>query len=113
MEYDAPLIHPYANAVMLKILTECYNKLSYKEKVDKNEFLNKVSQDYITYASGYKFNGSNIYTSSGFGFTLIPHGESVKNLETVLSLMKQENVLDFKKDDSDKFIINILIPRDI
>lgn len=113
VEYDAPLIHPYANAVMLKILTECYNKLSYKEKVDKNEFLNKVSQDYITYASGYKFNGSNIYTSSGFGLTLIPHGESVKNLETVLSLMKQENVLDFKKDDSDKFIINILIPRDI
>lgn len=113
VEYDAPLIHPYANAVMLKILTECYNKLSYKEKVDKNEFLNKVSQDYITYASGYKFNGSNIYTSSGFGLTLIAHGESVKNLETVLSLMKQENVLDYKKDDSDKFIINILIPRDI
>ena len=111
-EYDAPLIHPYANAVLIDILTKCYQQLSYKDKLDKNEFLNKVSEDYITYASGYKFNGNNIYTSSGFGFTLIPHGESLKNMEVVLNSIKNEGRIDYKKDDS-KFIINVLIPRDI
>ena len=112
VEYDAPLIHPYANAVLVDILNKCYQQLSYKDKLDKNEFLNKVSEDYITYASGYKFNGNNIYTSSGFGFTLIPHGESVKNMEVVLNLIKNESRIDYKKDDN-KFIINVLIPRDI
>ena len=111
-ERDAPLIHPYANAILLDIINFCYMQLSYKDKLDRNDFLNKVSNDYITYSSGYKFNGQNVYTSSGFGFTLIPHGESVQNIKIKLNEYKRKSILDYQEQDS-KFTINVLIPRDL
>ena len=87
--------------------------LSYKITADHNTYINKVSNDYITLASCYLFGTDKIYAGSGFGFTLIPHGESVTNLEQVLIVMKQNQELDFASYDvnGDKaFMINVNIP---
>jgi nuclease (SNase domain protein) len=110
---DAPLLHPFALNTFRKIIVTAESMLSYKITADHNTYINKVSNDYITLASCYLFGTDKIYAGSGFGFTLIPHGESVTNLEQVLIVMKQNQELDFASYDAngDKaFMINVNIP---
>ena len=60
----------------------------------------KYLNDYITLASCYLFGTDKLYPGSGFGFTLIGHGESAANLDKILYALQGAKELEYTVDDS-------------
>ena len=111
---DANILHPYALNTLRKIIFTAEQELSYKGTADFNTYINKVSSDYITLSSCYLFGTDKLYPGSGFGFTLIGHGESAINLDKILSALQGAGEIEYTSDDSSDDIIykvNVNIPK--
>lgn len=111
---DANILHPFALNVLRKIIFAAEQELSYKGTADYNTYINKVSNDYITLASCYLFGTDKLYPGSGFGFTLIGHGESAANLDKILYALQGAKELEYTVDDSSADIVykvNVNIPK--
>ena len=111
---DANILHPFALNTLRKIIFTAEQELSYKGTADFNTYINKVSSDYITLASCYLFGTDKLYPGSGFGFTLIGHGESAVNLDKILSALQGAGEIEYTSDNSSDDIIykvNVNIPK--
>jgi len=111
---DANILHPFALNTLRKIIFTAEQELSYKGTADYNTYINKVSSDYITLASCYLFGTDKLYPGSGFGFTLIGHGESAVNLDKILSALQGAGEIEYTSDNSSDDIIykvNVNIPK--
>lgn len=111
---DAPLLHPFALNTLRKIIFQAEQMLSYKTTTDQNTYINKVSNDYITLTSCYLFGTKKIFPGSGFGFTLIAHGESKDNLKVIMDTLKEKDEITYQvydNDDGKVYQVNVNIPK--
>lgn len=111
---DAPLLHPFALNTLRKIIFQAEQMLSYKTTTDQNTYINKVSNDYITLTSCYLFGTKKIFPGSGFGFTLIAHGESKENLKVIMDTLKEKDEITYQvydNDDGKVYQVNVNIPK--